>query len=95
MPLNSGLKLCDEAVKLFGDMKIGSKSTRYFTLKLNDDNTCIDIEHKVPKTEIEQEKDFEELMNGLTETCGRFVLVDLKVSKANGSTSDQLYCIMW
>lgn len=96
MPLDSGLKLEDKAVELCSKMKINNKKYRYITLKLNDEKTQVMVDKVVEKGDHPDQKvAYEELLTEMGQADGRFIIVDLTVNKANGSISDQLYCIMW
>lgn len=94
MPPTSGFQIDDEALKLYGDMKLGSKDTRYFTMSVDKDAGLIKIVDRFKKTS-DQEADFTQMLTCLSDSNCLFIILDMSVESKTGATKDQLFIISW
>lgn len=95
MPPDSGIKVTDEAILCFNDMKLGKKKTRYIILQMFKEEGLIRLDDKCMKTDRDQQQDYEELISKLSSTDCRFIILDLNVERKNGSFNEQLFFICW
>merc|ERR1719244_2246087 len=89
----SGVKVADETVKAYEDMKL-KKIFRYTMLHIDDGKVKV-LSSKEKDPNMTQEEEFDEFRAELPQDVGRYCIVDLAVPQKNGSIKDKLFIITW
>lgn len=97
--MSSGIEVHEDCVLKFNDMKLGGTKgkNRCIVYKVADDKKHIVIDKIIPKdTAKDQEVEYNEIVGGLPQDDGRYVVWDLNVPNAkNGQPTDRLLFMSW